>query len=220
MSRMLAVSASGKRASAALFDGIELRGYRASCGVSHSSELSSLLDELMEDASLCAREIDVLAVDIGPGSFTGVRIGVSLVNGIALALNRPVIPISSLLALRHNLPDIGIVASMIDARNESVYAAVFDGGQTVVPPQAYRIADFISKIPGGAECVGDGALAYEGLILSKAENAHTESGLRNELTAVSVGKAALAIIKERSTVKYAEPLYLRPSQAERMRGKR
>ena len=218
MKRLLSVSTSGARASAAYFENGVMRGLKLSDGVSHSSAIGVLVNELLNEANCAPADLDCLAVDIGPGSFTGVRIGVSFVNGMALALNIPVVPVTSLRALRHNAKDEKLVACMIDARNSSVYAALYDGNSELIAPEAYDVADFAAQIPTGAVCVGDGAVRYAETDMHErtSEDITVLPGSVNIVTAEGVGRAACAM-GDADAVGYAVPLYLRPSQAERMR---
>lgn len=216
--RILAVSTSAGRASVAFMENGELIAERRSEGVSHSSAVGVMTDELMASVGREMSDIDCLAVDIGPGSFTGVRIGVSFINGIALALDLPIIPVTSLEALRFNAPDEKTVAAMIDARNSSVYAALFDGNKAVSGPDAFSTADFIAQIPDGAFCVGDAVHVYSEL-REKAADVTMAPVQKCEVTAASVASAAYAG-EGTGAVKFAVPLYLRPSQAERVRDSR
>lgn len=221
MSYTLAVSTSDRCATVAVLDGmIPIADRTSDGGSSHSSAVGVLLEELMLETSLSVRDIDMLAVDTGPGSFTGVRIGVSFMNGMALALDKPIIPVSSLLALRYGDPDSQYVASIIDARNGSVYAALFDNDKALIPPIAIKATDFIGRIPDGAVCVGSGVAVYKDSIMRRVNGAKLLPDPLNEVTAVNVGLAA--VIQRRNhvdlSVRHVEPTYLRLSQAERMRG--
>jgi tRNA threonylcarbamoyladenosine biosynthesis protein TsaB len=85
-----------------------------------------MCDEVLAEAGLARRDLDVLAVGRGPGAFTGVRLAVSAAQGIALALGIPVVPVSSLAALAMQAPDDGgDVLAVIDARMGEVYAGLF-----------------------------------------------------------------------------------------------
>ena len=116
--RIVGVSTSSKYPSAAVMNDGQLVSFRIDrSGRSHSATLMELIQSALCDANMRIEAIDVFAVDVGPGSFTGVRIGVSAINAMAFSLNRKVIPVSSLAAMRHLVPSSGTVCALIDARN-------------------------------------------------------------------------------------------------------
>ncbi len=200
--KLLALDTTSAVATAAVFaDGVCLLEREADSSKKHAETVLPLIDSLLEEAKVSIREIDCFAVDIGPGSFTGVRIGVSLVNAMAFALKKPVIPVDSLLALyeaegERELP----VACILDARNGNGYAALYRAGDTLIAPSAVEIEPFLASLPQGAVVVGD---ALEQKTFPRAK---------------SVGFAALSLVQTaRDSV---EPLYLRSSQAERLHAAR
>ena len=197
---VLAVSTSAKRPSAALLleDGSIVFREDAS-GKPHSVSLMPLVDELMKEQGIAPEMIDYLAVDVGPGSFTGVRIGVSVVNAMAFALDKPVKAVSSLHALRMLAGDPdGEVLTMLDCRGGNGYAALFSGGECVIGPCACIQKEMLDSVPPGAEIVGDCM------------------GGSDQPDARLVLMAALEA-PESSYPRFAVPMYLRPSQAERMK---
>lgn len=200
--KLLALDTTSAVATAAVFlDGVCLLELEANPDQKHAETALPLIDSLLEEANVSINEIDCFAVDIGPGSFTGVRIGVSLVNAMAFALKRKIVPVDSLLTLyeaagERKLP----VACIIDARNGNGYAALYQAGETLIQPSAVEIEPFISSLPQGAVIVGD---AKEPKSFPRAR---------------AVGMAALKHLERaRDSV---EPLYLRSSQAERLHAAR
>lgn len=194
---LLGISTSSKDPSAAVSkDGKLLSFVRDESGRSHSAVLMSLIDSALSEAGKAVSELDAIAVDVGPGSFTGVRIGVSCANAMAYALNICVIPVSSLSAMRHLLPQEGSVAPVIDCRNGNCYAALYSDGKEIIAPCASSFSDFESGLPEGTLIAGD---------------------LKGE----KVTPDAACVIREAEKigqpVKEAVPMYLRPSQAERMK---
>jgi tRNA threonylcarbamoyladenosine biosynthesis protein TsaB len=203
---MLAVSTSAKHPSAALY--LEKSGEaepncrgvilfkRDESGKPHSVSLGALVDEVLSEAGLSVSDIDAFAVDIGPGSFMGVRIGVSFVNALAYSENKPVFAVPSLAALRNLAPCESKVLVMLDARNSNGYAAAYENGECILEPCACVQSEVRERFID-AELIGD------------AFDPETECD------------AALVIIEALSSAEYAVssavPLYLRPSQAERMR---
>lgn len=140
-------------------------------------------------------------MDVGPGSFTGVRIGVCLANGFALAMAKPVIPVDALRALYEPYRGgSGLYCALIDARNGNAYAARYRDGRCVEAPRAVELAAYGAGLDG-ARCIGDVPALCAPLELPSAAN---------------VGLAAFTLLDGAGA--QANPLYLRPSQAERMAG--
>lgn len=204
---MLAVSTSAKRPSAALYleqngeNGLNCRGVimfkRDESGRPHSVSLGALVDEVLDEAGLSVSDIDAFAVDIGPGSFTGVRIGVSFINALAYSLDKPVFAVPSLAALRNLGSDEEKVCVMLDARNGNGYAAVYDKGECILEPSACVQNEITERY------------CEDALLIGNAFDKDCECD------------AALVVMEAIRTTEYAVkaavPLYLRPSQAERMR---
>lgn len=135
----------------------------------HSEQLLSLIDQCLRAARTDRRSIDGIAVSIGPGSFTGLRIGLSVGKGLAFALGKPLAGIGTLEALAWNAlrsgtlnPDAQI-APVIDARRDELYAALYrisgEGLAELLSPRPIRVADFAARLLPGQSVmlVGDGA---------------------------------------------------------------
>jgi tRNA threonylcarbamoyl adenosine modification protein YeaZ len=200
--KLLALDTTSAVATAAVFlDDVCLLEREADSTKKHAETALPLIDSLLEEANVSINEIDCFAVDIGPGSFTGVRIGVSLVNAMAFALNKPVIPVDSLLALYEAADERELpVACILDARNGNGYAALYRAGETLAAPSAVEIESFLASLPHDAVIIGD---AGEQKAFPRAK---------------AVGFAALKLVQTaRISV---EPLYLRSSQAERLHAAR
>ena len=165
-----------------------------------------------ELAALCA-----IGVDVGPGSFTGVRIGVATANAFAFALSIPVVAVESLLALRRGAGEDGPVCALLDARNGNVYAALFLPGQPHTP-EAAPLEDVLVKVPEHTLFLGDGAALHRERILRTVPGARfrLDSDL---LRAGNVGLCAWDKFLAGEGRPEALPLYLRPSQAERVNGR-
>ena len=125
--KTLAVDTSSGVAAVAVMDNETLLGeYILNHKKTHSTKLMPMVDELLRSLELTPEDIDVYAASIGPGSFTGLRIGVTAVKSMAFAVRKPVIGIPTLDALAHNVPVTdSLVCPVMDARNNQVYTAVF-----------------------------------------------------------------------------------------------
>lgn len=155
------------------------------------------VDELLAEAGLAPADLTAIAVDVGPGSFTGVRIGVCHGNAMALALNLPVVSVNALAALAY--PLLGgdkPVAAIVDARNGNGYGALYaSGGAALIPPGAIEIAPFLEQLPDDVILTGTGFPGADG--------------------ALPLAESIARIASKRTGERTASPLYLRPSQAER-----
>ena len=232
--KILAFDSTARAASAALAEDDRVLSYTvADNGLTHSEILLPIAEELCRVASLSLSDVDYYAVTVGPGSFTGVRIGVSVVKGLALrypeADERNCVAVSTLEALAENLSGLdGIYCAVMDARRGEVYNALFrlEGGALVrltadralpLSSLAEELNTLYEGIP--VRLVGDGydvafrALSEHGVLLS-----HTPGLLRLQ-NAASVAKCAYRLIKEGKAVsdRALTPVYLRLPQAERER---
>lgn len=131
MSIILSLETSTPVCSIALHeDGVLLKSKSLDVPGAHSEKLMDMIDCLLKDCKLSIKEISVVAVSEGPGSYTGLRIGVSVAKGLAFALDIPLIAVSTLKALsygaKRQVEGIGLIVSMLDARRMEVYREVFD----------------------------------------------------------------------------------------------
>ncbi|MDO5111270.1 MAG: tRNA (adenosine(37)-N6)-threonylcarbamoyltransferase complex dimerization subunit type 1 TsaB [Clostridia bacterium] len=209
---MLALSTSGPIASACLLrDGVLQSFLQNEGGGTHSETIMPLIDRVLTSAGLAPRDIDLFAADVGPGSFTGVRIGVCASNAMAAANAKPVIGVSSLASLAYGRK--GRACALLDARNGNGYAALFEDGMCTLPPSAVVIEDFLSTVPAGTLFVGEGAVLHATRIQSRIPDSRVEEAA---LLADAVGKAAWESYQNGMAERELLPLYLRPTQAERL----
>lgn len=171
--KILALDTSAKTATAAVIEEDKIL-CRASVTVNltHSQTLLPLCDSMLTAAGMTLRDIDLFAVSMGPGSFTGLRIGIGAVKGMAQGLNKPCLGVSTLEALACNYTGLtGIVCAVMDARCQQVYTAVFrvNGGypERLTPDKALAIEELgenLTALNEPVTFVGDGAqLCYEAL---------------------------------------------------------
>ncbi|MBQ2916929.1 MAG: tRNA (adenosine(37)-N6)-threonylcarbamoyltransferase complex dimerization subunit type 1 TsaB [Clostridia bacterium] len=186
----------------------------------HSETLMPLIDELFKTTGLNLSDIDAVACDIGPGSFTGIRIGISSIKAIAETLNIPVIDVSSLEALAYNIQDENCktICSLIDARNNQVYCGIFDKSHNLLENYLADDINIVKEALNKYEdilFVGDGAIIHKDLL--EIEDFKSDNVIHSK----NIAKCAYNKFKNNNT-KTADtimPLYLRKSQAERMKQK-
>lgn len=224
--KILAVDTSATAASVAVAEENKLIGeFSINTALTHSQTLIPMMDELLKNIGLSVNDIDAVAVNAGPGSFTGVRIGVAAVKGIAFPNNLPCVSISTLESMVYNmLGNDCIVCSVMDARCSQVYNALFRvNGCTVVrmtDDRALSLTDLKLKLMNINEkvvLVGDGAVLCSDFLDSELENV-TLSPFNNRIqTASSVAYAAFEKINKGETLTADEimPVYLRLPQAQR-----
>lgn len=226
--KILAIETSAKSVSAAVVEnGVPLASAYQNMGLTHSRTLMPLVDGMLSAAGLRVRDMDLLAAANGPGSFTGLRIGVSALKGLAWALEKPCCGVSTLAAMARNLAHMeGLIICAMDARRNQVYNALFlaqDGVLTrQCPDRAIGLAELAEEIKNRPEpkfVVGDGAgLCYNHLLEQDVpcRMAPPQLVMQN---AVGVALAAeeMAAAGQVTTARDLVPVYLRLSQAERER---
>ena len=225
---LLAFETSAKAASAALFDGEILLGEQyQNTGLTHSQTLMVMAQDLLKVCGKSAADVTHLAVAAGPGSFTGIRIGVAAAKGFGWGAELPVYGVSTLesMALGLGVMD-GHICCCMDARRNQVYNAIFlaDGGSLtrMCEDRAIALADLkveLEHIDGPVYMVGDGAaLAYKTLSGEIPELILPPEHCQHQ-RASGVALAALDAIARGETGDGAalQPNYLRLSQAERER---
>jgi len=169
---LLAIDTSTSTCSVALTIGDRLVAeYLLSMEKTLASRLLRSVDAALADAGLTVADLDGIGVALGPGSFTGLRIGVATVKGLALAARKPVAGFSSLAMLAMNLPWAAYpVCPMFDAKKKEVYTALYDCKDFPVPVIADSVVppgDFLERIDGTTIFIGEGALAYRELIIAR-----------------------------------------------------
>ena len=214
--RVLAVETSTLSGGAALLDGERVVGeYTLDVRVTHSERLMAAIDQLLSDAGWTARELEGIAVTVGPGSFTGLRVGLSTVKGLALALAIPVAAVPTLDAMAAMLPYAALpVCPVLDARKREVYASLYRWDGLGMRRQWDYLAvtpdELARRLREPVIVVGDGAEAIDSAFARRVEPPR-----RGPAPAVvgALGRARLAR-GETVTVADLVPIYLRPSEAE------
>jgi tRNA threonylcarbamoyladenosine biosynthesis protein TsaB len=167
--RVLGIETATERGGVALFDGKRIAG-RVSLGkgMVHGKQLVVSIRRMLSRAGWRIGQIELVAVDAGPGSYTGVRVGLATAKVLAYACRAEIIGVCSLDAMARAVPlKSGVVCPALDARWNQVYAAVYrrDGKATdcVIPPRAVAPEELRAEIPAGAVMVGGGLKTYGAL---------------------------------------------------------
>lgn len=221
--KVLAVETSTLAGGAALMDGDQVVGeYTLNVRTTHSERLLSAIDRLLQDAGWTLDALEGLAVAVGPGSFTGLRIGVSTVKGLAFSLGIPVAAVSTLEALAWAVPFVhGPLCPVLDARKGEVYAALFHWERERLArdweDQPLDPEELCRRLSGPVTFVGDGIVSYGSLFRerlgSRAIFAPAARRLPSAACVGQLGHARLASGNVVDPVALA-PRYLRPSEAE------
>ncbi|KAF0243770.1 MAG: hypothetical protein FD180_3093 [Planctomycetota bacterium] len=212
-----AIETSGTRGGVALADGDELLGEESfEEGMVHGRALVPALDRILRKAGIAPKELGLVAVDVGPGSYTGVRVGVAAARMLALAVGCPVAPVVSLDVLAENAEDLeDFVCPVLDARWEQVYAAAYrrdwvwlrtDG------PAAYRPEELAARLAPGTTVFGSGVDKYPEVFARFPKGPASWGVPKAEIVARLGWQAFQTGATDECNI--LRPLYLRPTEAE------
>ena len=224
---ILAFESSAKAASAALVRDGELIAQSTQCsGLTHSRTLLPMAEDMLKNTDIRLSDVDMLACAHGPGSFTGIRIGIATVKGLAWALDKPCIGVSTLEAMAWNgISAGGIICAVMDARRSQVYNALFEirDGMPVRLTEDRAIS--LEELKGDVEAqnrdvflVGDGASITSSFF--EAHHIPWRAAPSNLAMQSAWGVAMAAQGKKGGSADDLLPVYLRLSQAERERQER
>jgi tRNA threonylcarbamoyladenosine biosynthesis protein TsaB len=233
---ILSLDTTTPRGSCALVrDGVVLREQAGDAAQSHAARLPGELMVMLEHDDVELREIDVYAVATGPGSFTGLRVGIATMQGLAFAAGKPLIGVSALDALAtaaggsasRNAPQVR-VATWVDAWRGEVYAALYEGGREIEPPTVALPAALLTHlrtlVPAHREwCfIGDAAQTYRSLILAAMGDAASIADPATPLLAGTIALLAAECARagEMPPPHAIRPLYVRRPDAELARDAR
>ncbi len=209
--KILCIDTSSKLCSVAILENTTLiNKLELDNGLTHSETLMPLIKNLLESCNLSLTDIDLLVSDVGPGSFTGIRIGVATCKAFSDSLNIPCIGISSLEVLAYNIKNDGIICSTIDCKNDNCYFALYklqDGIYNVLEEPCAKSVDEVLDLlkkqysDKTIKFVGDG-------IPSKSTNCY--------LNVENLGIAGYKkFINTHNTGEELLPLYLKKPQAQK-----
>lgn len=193
----------------------------------HSQRVMPMVDTALQMSDMTAADMDVFGAVVGPGSFTGVRIGVSTVKALAHAADKPCVAVDALEALAANVTAFdGVVCPILDARAQQVYGAIFRRGERLTEDTVEKLTLFLDRVEATGETalfLGDGAPGFEAAIRERlGDKAHFAQPQHNGLRAGSACALAARRLEAGETpLDYITllPLYLRAPQAERERAR-
>jgi len=227
---ILSIDTTANTATCALTrDGRMLSLYTACGTLTHSETMLPMIETMMKNVNLTLSDVDAFAVSEGPGSFTGVRIGVCAVRALSHAWNKPALAIDSLEALAMNCFGFhGIICPILDARRGQVYCAAFrfEKGklpERILPDDAMALSDFLAKLPEDETLIflGDGLKVHFPAIEKKlGDRAVAAPAHMSYLRAAAACEIAANRADEAKDCKELLPIYLRAPQAERERNAR
>jgi len=225
--KVLAIDTSSVVATAAIMDDEKLVcEYVLNHKKTHSQKIMPMIEEMLSSSELNIEDIDVFAVASGPGSFTGLRIGAATIKGLAHAVNKPVVGVSTLDGLAFNLPFCKyLICPIMDARREQVYNALYkwvDNTFYIIEDyRALALEQLIEELKARNEKVmftGDGVPVFKEKLMSELGELCEFAPLSCRLQRASaIAELALQRAKEGQVESYLtfKPFYLRKSQAER-----
>lgn len=224
---VLAIDTATKIGSVALYDdkiGVigEINLY---VKVNHSNVIMDAVDSLFKLSGLTIKDVDRIAVTIGPGSFTGIRIGTAIAKGLAYSLKKPIVGVNELDVLAHmgeNREDI--IVPLIDARKERVYFSKYRYVDSILlREEEYKdgeLRDVLEDLKGKkVTFIGDGAIVNEKLINEILEKDYTIFSKANSIPRAGVA-AQISLHLPEDNLYTLEPLYVNKSQAEREKEER
>ncbi len=226
--KILALETSAKAVSAAVSEDGKILccGYQDT-GLTHSRTLMPIVEHILKNTGLTVQDCDAIAVAAGPGSFTGIRIGVAAAKGLAFAADKPAVGVSTLAAMARgvNLFD-GLILCAMDARRQQIYNALFssEGGQLtrLTEDRAISLEDLAREIGGDPRpklVVGDGARLCRDYLTTVGIACHLAPPqlVMQNACGVALEAEAVAAAGGLVTAQALEPVYLRPAQADRLR---
>lgn len=209
--KILCVDTSSKLCSVAILENTNLiKKIELNNGLTHSESLMPLIQKIFEDCNLSLKDIDLLVSNIGPGSFTGIRIGIATVKAFSDSLNIPCVGISSLEVLAYNISTDGLICSTIDCKNDNCYFALYElknGNYKVLEtPTSENISNVLDLLN----------TKYENKNITFVGDGIKENSISNYLDSFNLGIAGFnKFISNNKKGEEILPMYLKKPQAER-----
>lgn len=194
----------------------------------HSERLMPLLDQMLTESGIEREEIEAVAAAAGPGSFTGLRIGVSTARALAQALNIPAVPVCTLEALADSVPTPdALICPLLDARRNQIYTAIYKRQlkkpfklETLLAPTAIDLNELIESLQSFDQPVtfiGEGLHSYDQVLAEALPSARISPAPFRLCRASLVALRARILLQDKPDASYLEllPVYLRRPEAER-----
>jgi tRNA threonylcarbamoyladenosine biosynthesis protein TsaB len=220
--KLLAVESATLSGGAAILDGDRLLGeITLNIAITHSERLLAAVDRLLADCGLAPADLEGLAVSVGPGSFTGLRVGLATVKGLAMALDLPIAPVPTLDALAARLPFADApVCPILDARKNEVYLCLYrwrgdrmcrEREYLALPPELAA-----AELTAPVILLGDGIEACRPWLDGQGDGIRIAPAVQRLPAAATVAELGHAVLAAGDGVgaEALVPLYLRPSEAE------
>ena len=237
--KILGIDSSGMVASVAILqDDVIIAEYTMNHKKTHSETLLPMIDEIVKTSETKLEELDAIAIAAGPGSFTGLRIGAATAKGLAMAVDKPVIPIKTCEGLAYNMWGAeGLICPIIDARRNQVYTGLYrvKGNVEVIleqqPMDIHELMEYINDYSKklaeseggpieGVTFLGDGVAIYQDVIWDEIDvPCKMAPAIMNRQRGASIASYGELLYKEGKYINADDfaPEYLRKSQAERVR---
>ena len=226
--KILCIDTSSKLCSVAILEDTQIiNKIELDNGLTHSETLIPAINEIFNMSNLDLHDINLLVCDIGPGSFTGIRIGIATVKAFSDSFNIPTIGISSLEALAYNIKNGGLIVSMLDCKNNNCYYAIYELNDNIYTciqsPDTASIDNVLDLLKykyssNSISFVGDACILHKTQILNTLSGLDItiSSDLQNNINIYNLGLAGLEHYKKSDF--HSEnilPLYLKKPQAQR-----
>ena len=229
--KVLGLDTSTMMTTCAVLDDENLLGeYSLNQDMTHSENLVPMIKEILDNLNLEVSDIDLYGVSLGPGSFTGLRIGIATVKSLAHVFNKPIVGISTLEGLAFNLVHGGPIVPMIDARRNRIYTGIYKWQKgrliNILKPSIMEMEELLELLDKDYNNImvnGNGALLYKEKIENSLKDKVKISPISlNSCKAASIAELALLNRHEENQYNYYNivPDYLRESQAQRELRKR
>lgn len=228
--RILSIDSASKIATAALLDENNLIAeYTLNNKMEHSTLIMDMVDKLLKDSNLSIDDIDGFVVSKGPGSFTGLRIGMATIKGLSFGSNKPYISISSLDALAYSLISFdGIICPIMDALRDSVYTCLYKNNngnlEKLTDYSALDLDELIEVLKEKGEKViftGDGLIKHKEYLSTNLPNVYFAPNHLSIIRASSLGDLGVKLLLDNVSDEFnSSPFYLKKPQAQRELEKR
>ena len=221
--KILGLDTSTKFLCIGVFDGLKIYEYRLNLGIGHDVFLIEHIRRVLMALRIKLKDLDYLAVGIGPGSFTGLRIGLSTIKGLGLVINKKIIGISTLDIIAYNAleSDRGLyICPILDARRGFLYTTLYKKDnlslKRLFPYRLLRIKDLVKMTPKGTVFLGDGLNLYKQTIMLKVKNSVILDEEFFLPKATNIIRLALEYIKENRFIELnkLKPIYLYPKECQ------